>query len=255
MSAAFATWKSLYESDLQAVHALWVVPALFLAWLLVTPTGRASARAADADTRFLRTFSILFALETILDPFATGPVVRALGWQDAPAGTAVLLLFVLLGDFRVLLLLQRLARPARPTGASAARAAAWTLVVPLCALAVNSALHRALPGLPAQTIWLVYEIGFLALALWLQRSGLEAWVAPPDDARRRALGGIAAYAALYYALWALADVLILVFGLDAGWLLRVVPNQLYYAFFLPFAWFQLAGLRSDPRSSSTHASR
>ena len=84
---------------------------------------------------------------------------------------------------------------------------------------------------------------FLAMALWLRGVGRPAWVAPNDPERRRGLRAISAYVATYYALWALADVLILVFGLDLGWLLRVIPNQLYYAFFLPFAWFQLAGLR------------
>lgn len=255
MSAAFASWKALYESDAQAVYALWVVPALFLAWLFITPTGRATAGANDPDTRFLRRFAIAFGLETILDPFATGPLLRSLGVQDAPAGTAILLLFVLLGDFRVFLLLQRLSRRARPLGESILRAGLWTLVVPVAAFAVNTALHRAWPELPSQTIWLVYELGFLALALWLRRGGLDAWVDPPDPPRRRALEGIATYAALYYALWALADVLILVLGLDVGWLLRTVPNQLYYAFFLPFAWFQLAGLRSESSSTSTQASR
>ena len=53
---------------------------------------------------------------------------------------------------------------------------------------------------------------------------------------RRVLG----YVAVYYALWASADVLILYGGLDVGWLLRVVPNQLYYAFFVPFAWWTLS---------------
>jgi DNA polymerase-3 subunit chi len=36
-----------------------------------------------------------------------------------------------------------------------------------------------------------------------------------------------------------ADVLILM-GVDAGWGLRVIPNQLYYAFFVPFAVWRLA---------------
>ncbi len=37
--------------------------------------------------------------------------------------------------------------------------------------------------------------------------------------------------------------IILVFGLDAGWALRVIPNQLYYAFYLPFVYFQLSSRR------------
>jgi hypothetical protein len=46
--------------------------------------------------------------------------------------------------------------------------------------------------------------------------------------------------AVYYALWATADLLIRYGGIDAGWLLRALPNQLYYAFWIPFAYATLA---------------
>ena len=49
---------------------------------------------------------IVFALETMLDPFVTGPLVRALGIADEPARRPPCWCsFVLLGDFRVYLLL------------------------------------------------------------------------------------------------------------------------------------------------------
>ena len=38
-------------------------------------------------------------------------------------------------------------------------------------------------------------------------------------------------------LWATADVLILA-GVDLGWALRLLPNQLYYAFTVPFFWWR-----------------
>ena len=41
------------------------------------------------------------------------------------------------------------------------------------------------------------------------------------------------YVAVYYGLWAASDELILYGGLDAGWGLRVLPNQLYYSFWIP----------------------
>jgi hypothetical protein len=44
------------------------------------------------------------------------------------------------------------------------------------------------------------------------------------------------FAVAYYGLWASSDVLILL-GVDHAWLLRAVPNQLYYAFWTPFVWF------------------
>ena len=46
------------------------------------------------------------------------------------------------------------------------------------------------------------------------------------------------FTAAYYALWLAADVLIVVAGLDLGWALRMVPNQLYYAFWTPFVYFR-----------------
>ncbi len=241
----FDSFRDLYQSDAQSVYAVWIVPLLFLAWLLLTPTGRTGASSAwrERDAGFLRLYAILFALETVLDPFATGPFLRATGQQDTAVGTGVLFLFVLLGDFRVFLLLFRMARPERPLGASLSSAVAWTFVVPVATWVVNTALHALRPGLPSQTIWLVYELFFLAMALWLRGVRVPSEVGPNDPVRLRALQSVAGYVAVYYALWALADVLILVFGLDAGWLLRVVPNQLYYAFWLPFVWFQLSGLR------------
>ena len=48
----------------------------------------------------------------------------------------------------------------------------------------------------------------------------------------------AAFAGVYYALWASADLLITFGGLDAGWAIRIVPNQLYYAFWIPFVYFR-----------------
>ena len=48
------------------------------------------------------------------------------------------------------------------------------------------------------------------------------------------------YLAAYYGLWAAADVLILS-GVDAGWPVRLVPNQLYYGFFVPFVWWRFFG--------------
>jgi hypothetical protein len=48
---------------------------------------------------------------------------------------------------------------------------------------------------------------------------------------------VCAYVTLYYGLWALSDTLWITTSLDAAWLLRMVPNQLYYAFFVPFVWW------------------
>lgn len=241
---AISTFHDFYKSDFQSVYALCVVPLLLLAWLLGSPATRASIRSSDARQRFLYAYCVVFALETILDPIATGPLTQWCNAAESSLGTAILLTFVLLGDFRVYLLIFRIARLAqieRSIAQVVLESAAWTFLVPIFAYAVDSALHHARPDLPEQTIWLVYELGFLCMAIWLRVDGIRRRV--PEGATRRGLEAVAAYAAVYYALWATADVLILVFAQDVGWALRVIPNQLYYSFYLPFVYIQLSSRR------------
>ena len=72
------------------------------------------------------------------------------------------------------------------------------------------------------------------------------------DPNRARLERVMSFVMLYYALWASSDALILWGGLDAGWLLRVVPNQLYYAVWIPFVYAtffsERAGRASSPSS-------
>lgn len=245
---------SFYTSDLQGTYATWPVPLLLLAYLVLTG-GRA---ATTPDARFVRAYTIFFTVETMLDPFATGPLSRWLGLSGTGAGTALLIFFVLLGDFRVLYLLQRLARPALARERLLAESAAWTLIVPLVALSVEKILDTIAGPLPGQTIWLLYELSFLALALYLRRVAVPRWVGTGRPRRLAYLRSVATYVTVYYALWATADLVILVLGLDVGWALRVIPNQLYYAFYLPFVYFRYFASGADDQaatSSPAQASR
>ena len=70
----------------------------------------------------------------------------------------------------------------------------------------------------------------------------------------RYLRAVLAYVAVYYALWGIADVLILA-GFDAGWGLRILPNQLYYSFWVPVAWTWFFSRRYDSARSPVHARR
>jgi hypothetical protein len=211
------TWDAFYHGDLQGLWSLIVLPALFL---LVRPWRRPRRPGADPRAaRFVCVWATVFALETIADP----PAIVLLGLPVLP--------FVLLGDFRVFLLVLGVVDPDRPLAGTIARAAAWTMVVPVIAWSAYR-LATVLAGpIPEQGLWLVYEIAFVALALW--------WRERRVPARRpialRYLRAVLAYVAVYYALWGVADVLILA-GFDAGWALRVIPNQLYYSFWVPVAW-------------------
>ena len=223
-----STWEAFYGGELQGLWSLIALPAAFLVAL---PWLRPRTRGSDPRAaRFVRVWTVVFAAETIVDPLA----IARLGAPMIP--------FVLLGDFRVFVLVLRVMAPERPVARAIAGAAAWTLAVP----AVSSLLYRlavAVAGpLPERALWLVYEALFAVLALW--------WRARVVPARRppalRFLRAVLAYVAVYYALWGVADALILA-GRDEGWALRVVPNQLYYAFWVPVAW----ALFFSPRYAST----
>lgn len=229
--SAFAGWRAFYESDLQGLWGLVAAPALFLAWRLARGRPRA-AGAYPKAARFVDAFALVFAVETLLDPLATGPLARSLG---GAGGTALGLAFVLLGDFRVLLLVSYLAGARCALGPALREAALLTPVVPLAAFGAERALAATVGPLPGQALWLLHETAFLGMVAFLRRRVVAARAAGAPPALQAYLRAVTAYVAAYYALWALADVAILA-GVEAGWGLRVVPNQLYYALFVPFAF-------------------
>jgi hypothetical protein len=221
--------RAFYESELQGFWALLLVPAL---WLLVRILrGRPSRDGVEpAAARFVDAFALVFAVQTLLDPIATGPVARAL---PAPWPTALSLLFVLLGDFRVFLLVAFLAGGRNRLRPALGEAALLTPIVPIFAWIVERALSGAFGPLPGQALWLLHEVSFLGLLLLLSA---RVAIREPDPAapRARYLRAVMSYAAAYYALWAFCDVGILL-GFAPAYAVRAIPNQLYYAFFVPFA--------------------
>jgi hypothetical protein len=248
----FASWQELYGSDAQNLWALLAVPALYLLWrgLAGQPRGAGALPAAAA---FIDAYALVFAGETLIDPLATGPLLRALGLADGAAGTAVMVLFVLLGDLRVYLLVFALLAIAAGRGWRSAlpRAAAWTLLVPLIAYPFNAGLDALVDSRHPSSIWLVYEATFVVVALGLRARVAAA--APP--ALRGYVRAVLLYVACYYALWASADGLIQLAGLDLGWLLRLLPNQLYYGCWIPFVVWRFFAPRYCASSASTQASR
>ena len=257
----FATWQELYQSDLQSAVAVTIVPLLFLLYLAWTDRAGGGGVVPGA-ARFVRVWAGTFAVLTIVDPLAGGPLMRVLGLADTPTATAVMIAFVLLGDFRIYLLIFTLmsqtgarhdARVADPVLATrdairlvppraALAAALATLVVPLVTVAIDGALRARTPALPGQSIWLVYELAFLVVAILLREVVVPRRVPGTAPRLRTYLRRVLGYVIAYYALWATADVLILA-GIDLGWALRMIPNQLYYAFSVPFAYFSFFARR------------
>jgi hypothetical protein len=218
VSEGWVEWAAWYASDGQGVYALLVVPALFLVYLLLE--GRRGAQ--HGAQRFVFLYCLVFSVETLLDPISTGLLVKG---AAALAGRLTSLLFVLLGDLRVLLLVFYCCGAFSPRQALL-RASLFTVAVPILAFLANALLDATLGPVSGQVLWLCHELLFVTLSVWLlTRYGGNPFL-------RRVLLFVAAY----YGLWATSDILILN-DVDLGWLLRALPNQLYYAFFVPFVWF------------------
>ncbi|MCU0657893.1 MAG: hypothetical protein MUF64_22315 [Polyangiaceae bacterium] len=207
-------WRRVYESPWHNPGFFWLCGGLFFLGMGLQQGG-------------LGGFLLIFGFTTLADCTLTG------GWTPIPsgtlAGTLTSILFVILGDLRYLLLIEAL-RGGEGLGAPALRrATALALVVPLLAFGARNAWPLFLQPRP---FFLLYELLFFALALGV---GLAALRKLGDDADAPLVRALLAFELIQYGLWALADVLLLA-DLSPGHLLRLVPNAMYYAFFLPFVW-------------------
>jgi hypothetical protein len=228
------SWQEFYDAGWQFPWAVMVVPFAFALYRAIAHERRECA-LDPALAKFVSMWTTLFLVETLLDPLATGPLAQALGELTANprlASNGLGTAFVVLGDFRVFWLVLRFRAPEQTAQRAALEGAGLSLIAPT--LAGLAALSEPAP----QAIWLTHELVSLGLAFALARFALPSELTHPRHAAfvRSVLGWMAAY----YGLWAAADVLILC-GVDAGWPVRLVPNQLYYGFFVPFVWWQFFG--------------
>ena len=229
-------WHGVYASDLQSPYALLVIPLAFLAWRAAVPTDESRAVVPEAS-RFVAGLTLLFAIATLIDPLSTGPLLRTEALEGTFATTLIPFFFVLLGDLRVLWLAIGVARPERGVAQNFGWAMGTTLIVPIVAGVVYGLIRWLKPDVHTQVLWMIYEFGFLVLCIFLSRSWVPLSLAT-EPARASYLRALFGFSAAYYALWLIADLFIVVGGLDLGWALRIVPNQLYYSFWVPFAYWR-----------------
>ena len=244
------SWRDWYYGDAQSLWALVAVPALWLVWRLLR--GRPRGTGVDpAAGRFVDAWAVAFAVVALLDPILTGPATRVLGgaW-----GVGSLVLFVLLGDFRVFLLVCFLAGGRRAFRPALREAALLTPVVGAFAFSVYRIAGAAAGSVHGQVLWLVYELGFLGMLFFLRREVITARSPLPPTGREAWLHRVTSYVGAYYGLWAACDVLILA-GLDVGWALRALPNQLYYGWLVPFVHWTFFASSYSASSTSSQASR
>ena len=214
------SYAEFYDSIIQHPLLLWAA-AIFGLLLALSRPGLSAT---------VRRYCMALAAIALLDAWLTTTNVPGIGPLTGAAASFVPLAFVLIGDFRFFLFIES-AKSDGTVAASAGawmRASAWTVLVPLasqlCVLGLGSNEPRVL--------FFVYETLFVVLAIGLsrvylpRRSGALLWT-------RR----VTRFVIAYYALWAVADAVILTTGADVAFLLRVLPNVLYYGGLVPaIAW-------------------
>jgi hypothetical protein len=201
-------FEAFYASPFQHPILLWLAAGLGLAVALGRPGLSASMR---------RYCAALFVL-SCMDAWLTANHIFGLGSLSGPLSVLVPLFFVLAGDFRYLLLVMSSTTEGevRLSRRGALIAAGLTAIVPTLAQAAVWLLPEPLSG--ARVMFFIYEVSFVLLTLTLLRREVGApWVR-----------AVSRFVIAYYALWATADLIILGTGSDLGYLLRVVPNVLYY---------------------------
>jgi hypothetical protein len=205
-------FEAAYGSNLHHPYLFWFVGvpfAMLLAWRM-------------RSARVLLPTLLVFQLGILLDAWLTAPKLSPLTGDTAQN---VAIAFVVLGDARYFFLLQRYGEN-RPTLRALGIACALGLIVPIASLVAK--VWSANP----RVLFCVYEAMFAVLAV-----GLASFAVPrmPDGPSKRWAARLTTFEIVQYVLWVLADVIILS-GHDVGYLLRLVPNTMYYAVFVPYAW-------------------
>ena len=212
-------FQAAYQSAWQHPGIAWIAGALLLA---IASRGRRDA--------WWWAFVVL-EVEILLDAWLTGALAPAIVRDGVRGGGAEVaaIAFVILGDLRFFYLVERQRGAEAASARATLRALLPAIPVALVVPVATAVLRARWPQLRGNALYLVYEAGLLVLAI--------AYCAARAP-RTRYVGRLLAVECAQYAGWVAADALI-VFGAGAGrelgWLLRMVPNAIYYAAFVPVA--------------------
>jgi hypothetical protein len=188
---------------------------------------------------FAMFFAAFFTLEIVADAYvsANAPlrVPAVVSW---PHLQWVAIAFVILGDFRYFLAIERTIQgPETPVGVGGLRvwvtAVALAFIVPVLSVIPQKVWPDVFSNL--RMTFLLYEVMFLILALVLRFIVLPRRLHDASAATKRYALRLTEFEIVQYALWASADVVITWIHEDAGFLLRWIPNLMYYVAFVPFA--------------------
>ena len=204
----FQAW---YQSPWHHPIAFWAVQGVVLLLILLKPRRR------------LRSLFVGFLCAIAID-----------AWCSANGGLSPLrdknflkvsgFIFVVLGDLRFFVLV---AWRDKPEVKPMLGAVGLAVIVPI---ASSVAIYTHPDN--SRVLYLTYELMFAVLACVMR------WVVVPrmEGVDRSWLQKLCTFEIVQYALWASADIIILM-GHDVGFALRLVPNFMYYGAFVPFAYF------------------
>lgn len=210
-------YSSIYQSPWHNPGLLLLGNVLFVLYLVFRKGGDA----------FFRKLLFAYAFLAMADCIITGGL--------SPLSPSMLSIvpfpFIILGDTRFFFLVESYSRPFS-SERTIFRIFGKTFLISLIVPATSYFAQQGFfPKADVRWMFLLYESLFIVVA------SVFAWrVLRPGDTskeQRRWLRGIVAFELVFYALWAMADVVILS-GHDWGHLLRIVPNVLYY---VGFVWF------------------
>jgi hypothetical protein len=202
-------FQAAYESPYHVPVMAWIGCAVALALALVR--------------RRLAPYAAILAVVCALDAWLTGAWTPLA--QDSLAMSAAGVTFVIAGDFRWFVLLERAART-KTTLAGLLTALGLAFIVPgLAQIARAAGLSNM------RKTFLAYELAFFALAIVMRAAVLPRRL-PASGAWRTFALRMTAFEIAQYGLWATADILLLATNADAAYLLRMVPNSMYYTLFL-----------------------
>lgn len=212
---------------------------------------------------FLHGFMALFALEIVFDAFMTGPL-KPSQIADFDTSIAWAIVFAILGDYRYFVLVERFAPRKALAPTSLGPWLGWVLAIPWAFLVplTWTLLYKAkIIEMPDESIkFLVYELLFAGVALVLRFVVLPMRMKGASDDAKKYVMRLTTFEIVQYALWASADFIILFTSWtlgekppvmsDLGYLLRVVPNVMYYGGFLGFAWLSAPRSLMDAKSAT-----
>lgn len=222
-------WQQVYDSPWHQPRLVGALTALTLAAL-----ARWKLTAGRARAPFLTAWTALCGSLAITDATVTATDSPLLPEHAGLVGTLAIA-FVLLGDARVYALVEHEASASPSRSRRVFEGLAWGALVSV----LMAPLARTVPVFQRnpRTLFLTYELLALTQALAWRQVRLPRASSRVSPDVMRWLREVTGLVAVQYALWALADVVIL-WVHPVGFLLRVVPNVLYYGLFVGYVFLR-----------------